>query len=1030
MPRTRRSKQTCSCGCDAQLSREEVRRHLQGKSLSKESLVARARNVARKMIKRKVSKKVADKSSSGQHDMAIDDVPPTATNPPANHLSCEDVDMDAMEEGSSTEDAPPPASVPFPSSEPEPARVEGHTHRASVDGPAAGIGDRAGVWRTRCETIGSTSSHGSTVDGESVDSSFGFWGEVSDEEEEDAFRNATTDVPPWQRGLSATDMLREDFEAERAERGHHMSPDDMTNIRGFNYKVDADLSATSYDKLRRAFPSLNDLLTHQRLQTRMAYLSGLQPVRYHCCVNSCVCFTGPYSSLTHCPFCNENRYNAKNGPRNTFDYLPIVPRLADMFLDEDLSSRMQYRHDYESRPGRTGDFFDSQLYDELRKRHVTVEGEELPHRYFELETDIALGISTDGFCPFKRRKQTCWPIIAFNYNLPPTIRFRLENIICLGVVPGPKKPKDFDSYLVPLVEELYQLKRGSTAAYDARRRRLFSLRAYLVLVFGDMPAISMLMRMKGHNGISPCRACRIRGVRTDGSKTHYAPLHRKHDQSYDPLHLPLRTHDTMMRHALQVADPDISGAESNRRAKRYGITGVPLLSTVSSLSFPASFPHDFMHLIENIVPSLVAMWTGSYKDIVGGCTDYVIVGTVWEAIGDACTNSGSTTPSVFGARVPNIHTQRYQFTAENWIVWSTLLGPVLLRGRFRRPVYYDHFVQLVELINACMQLELSDEEIDKIEAGMAAWVQRYEKLYYQYKKDRLAVCTLPIHALLHVAQDIRHAGPVWCYWAFPMERFCGALGRSIKNPKHPYVSLAHRVRDVAQLNQLKLVYGLARELDLTDDHEMDVTGQRFEEYPDIALVKPSRELPISESLRGSIASHLATVYDSTAAQMRKFVPRSLRHWARFKIIDGDSVNASELVPATAETRDATFIRYTLDVDIHRRNRARAPQFERRAFYGRALRFFELQLPAHFPHHDKQTTLVLAQISCCDISEEGGVLYYNHNAAQPTEIIDVGQIDCLVARIQDSRRWAIAERPAAAEKVDFASELRDLAPGTR
>ncbi|KDQ06134.1 hypothetical protein BOTBODRAFT_87909, partial [Botryobasidium botryosum FD-172 SS1] len=61
--------------------------------------------------------------------------------------------------------------------------------------------------------------------------------------------------------------------------------------------------------------------------------------------------------------------------------------------------------------------------------------------------------------------------------------------------------------------------------------------------------------------------------------------------------------------------------------------------------------------------------------------------------------------------------------------------------------------------------------------------------------------------LLHVADDIEKTGPVWCYWAFAMERFCGSLLPAIKSRKYPFSSLSHRVRDVAQLSQLKLVYG-------------------------------------------------------------------------------------------------------------------------------------------------------------------------------------------------------------------------------
>ena len=100
------------------------------------------------------------------------------------------------------------------------------------------------------------------------------------------------------------------------------------------------------------------------------------------------------------------------------------------------------------------------------------------------------------------------------------------------------------------------------------------------------------------------------------------------------------------------------------------------------------------------------------------------------------------------------------------------------------------------------------------------------RIYYQYNLSRLPVCTLPIHALLHLADDIRRAGPVWCYWAFSMERFCGMLANSGKSRRFPYVSLSNRICDIAQLNQIKILYGLEKELNLDDESG---TGQSFDE---------------------------------------------------------------------------------------------------------------------------------------------------------------------------------------------------------
>ena len=83
------------------------------------------------------------------------------------------------------------------------------------------------------------------------------------------------------------------------------------------------------------------------------------------------------------------------------------------------------------------------------------------------------------------------------------------------------------------------------------------------------------------------------------------------------------------------------------------------------------------------------------------------------------------------------------------------------------------------------------------------------RLYYQYKPDRLPTCPLTIHALLHIADSITALGPVWAYWAFPMERYCGTLQRAIQSRRFPYSSASRFITEMAQLNQIASVYDIA-----------------------------------------------------------------------------------------------------------------------------------------------------------------------------------------------------------------------------
>lgn len=85
------------------------------------------------------------------------------------------------------------------------------------------------------------------------------------------------------------------------------------------------------------------------------------------------------------------------------------------------------------------------------------------------------------------------------------------------------------------------------------------------------------------------------------------------------------------------------------------------------------------------------------------------------------------------------------------------------------------------------------------------------RLYYQYDPGRLSACPLTVHALLHIADSIKIMGPVWAYWSFPMERYCGMLLPAIKSRKHPYSTLSNYISDIALISTLEYMY----DLDLT-----------------------------------------------------------------------------------------------------------------------------------------------------------------------------------------------------------------------
>ena len=323
----------------------------------------------------------------------------------------------------------------------------------------------------------------------------------------------------------------------------------------------------------------------------------------------------------------------------------------------------------------------------------------------------------------------------------------------------------------------------------------------------------MVMRMKGHNAILPCHMCEIQGVHNPFSSvtTNYVPLFCDNfphsDGSYNPSVLPLRDPKTFMKQAERVQSAP-TAAESEWLATDRDIKGVPLLSGLCSLSFPTSFPYNFMHLIwTNLISNLILLWTSKFKDLDHDGED--CAGTN----GVGCHQQGhfrcwKNNPCSIWFSGSKHCIRKGPDDCGNIFNLDTIprVAPVLLKGHFLNPCYYKHFKELVWLLTLCLEFEITQDEVDDLETGFQKWVKdnrlyvldissqqngvlQTSRLYYQHDPERVSCCPLTIHALLHIAPTIRAMGPVWAYWAFPMEQHCSDILHHIQSWQFPYASI-------------------------------------------------------------------------------------------------------------------------------------------------------------------------------------------------------------------------------------------------
>ena len=81
--------------------------------------------------------------------------------------------------------------------------------------------------------------------------------------------------------------------------------------------------------------------------------------------------------------------------------------------------------------------------------------------FLSLTYNYALCLNVDWFQPFKHTQYSCGALYLTILNLPRSERYSTENVILLGVIPGPREPEfTINTFLQPFVEELLELWSG------------------------------------------------------------------------------------------------------------------------------------------------------------------------------------------------------------------------------------------------------------------------------------------------------------------------------------------------------------------------------------------------------------------------------------------------------------------------------------------------------------------------------------------------------------------------------------------
>ena len=116
-------------------------------------------------------------------------------------------------------------------------------------------------------------------------------------------------------------------------------------------------------------------------------------------------------------------------------------------------------------------------------------------------------------------------------NLPRSLRYRRENIIIVGIIPGQSEPKlTMNSFIMPLVQELKEFWTGVAISCDNYILNTICIQAAVICCACDIPATRKLCGILAHSATLGCSRClkEFQTVQISGAnRTNYSGFDRE-----------------------------------------------------------------------------------------------------------------------------------------------------------------------------------------------------------------------------------------------------------------------------------------------------------------------------------------------------------------------------------------------------------------------------------------------------------------------------------------------------------------------
>ncbi|GAA5882806.1 hypothetical protein JCM1840_004962 [Sporobolomyces johnsonii] len=164
-------------------------------------------------------------------------------------------------------------------------------------------------------------------------------------------------------------------------------------------------------------------------------------------------------------------------------------------------------------------------------------------------------------------------------------------------------------------------------------------------------------------------------------------------------------------------------------------------------------------MFENIVKVLLKLWQGTHKDSMANAPWVVPEATC--KIDDKVQVTFNFIPSTWGRRMTHPFKQNAFLTTQDLANFLLHIGPALLHQHLP-PSYYAHFLALCSICLCLTTFETPKASVapgGSLRTDIEAWVQEYERLYYNRNPAYLPNMTSPITAFCTPATMLAGSAP-------------------------------------------------------------------------------------------------------------------------------------------------------------------------------------------------------------------------------------------------------------------------------